>query len=63
MKDVILPKFVVFLLEGNLEKDGAYIPGCKTTYLITSDINIKDQKYIFVGGICAPIDNYFTAFI
>jgi len=51
IKDVIMPKFLAFLFEGNMNNDGDFIDGCKTVSLIEPKTIIKGIKYNLVGGI------------
>ena len=63
IKEAKLPKFIIFMFEGNFNKDGSYIPGYKTVSLIKLKIKLKNFNYSLVGGICTPTDNHFTPFI
>jgi len=63
IKDVIMPKFLTFLFEGNMNKDGAFIDGYKTVSLIEPKTIIKGIKYNLVGGICSPTKIHFTSFL
>ena len=58
-----MPKFLAFLFEGNINKDGDFIDGYKTISLIESETIIKGIKYNLVSGICSPTKIHFTAFI
>ena len=63
IKDVIMPKFLAFLFEGKMNKDGFYIDGYKTLPLIEPETIIKGIKYNLVGGICSPTKIHFKAFL
>lgn len=60
IKDIILPKFIVFIFEDN---NGGFIDGKITLPLILPEISIKNIKYILVGGICSPSVIHFTGFL
>ena len=59
IKDIILPKFIAFILE---ENNGRFMEGNIILPLIFPEIYIKNIKYILVGGICSPTVIHFTAF-
>ena len=63
IKDVMMPKFLVFIFEGTMNNDECYISGYKTISLIEPETIIKGIKYILVGGICSPTKIHFTSFL
>ena len=63
IKEISLPKFLVFILEGNIIDDGCYIPGYKSSSILLPELIIRGFKYDLVGGICASTTIYFTSFI
>ena len=58
-----MPKYLVFIFEGNMNNDSCYIPGNITASLIEPETIIKDKKYYLIGGIGAHTINHFTAFV
>ena len=44
VKDIILPKFLIFILEGNINKDGCYISGYKSSSILLPEILIRGFK-------------------
>ena len=46
-----------------MNKDGYYISGYKTNYLIEVEPIIKGNKYKLVGVICSPTKIHFTSFL
>lgn len=59
ISDVELPKFLVYIFEGDNEH---HIDGEKTISLLIPEILIKNKKFVLEGRICTPTDNHFKAF-
>jgi len=62
-EDVIIPKFLAFLFEGNINKDGDFIEEYKIVSLIETETIIKGIKYSLVVGLCSPTKIHLTSFL
>ena len=63
IKDIIMPKFLTFLFERNMDKEGYYIDWYKTVSLIEPETIIRGIKYNLEGGICSPTKVHFFCFL